>query len=107
MLVRFDHIASVIVNANHRIVRSVAVLSVVDCVCDGIRFADVLGCFGSSLSCRSPGDLGQFFNLFPKLHAEKSEDTVVPGGNAALHAHRVWGAVIFLSPPTRGRDLFT
>jgi hypothetical protein len=40
----------------------------------------------------------QFRNLFSKLQAKKSEERIVLGGTAALHAHRVWGAVIFWSP---------
>jgi len=40
----------------------------------GCDFADVLCRFSSRVSCRGPDDLGQIFNLFSKLHAEKSEE---------------------------------
>ena len=37
VLVRFDHVASVIVNANHSVVRSAAKLRVADCITDRVR----------------------------------------------------------------------
>ena len=39
MLVRFDHIARFIVNANHSVMWTAAMLRVADCVVDRIRFA--------------------------------------------------------------------
>ena len=38
VLVRLDHVASRIVNANHSIMRAAAVKRVSDCVVDGVRF---------------------------------------------------------------------
>jgi hypothetical protein len=39
VLVRFDHIARFIVNANHSVMWTAAMLRVADCVVDRIRFA--------------------------------------------------------------------
>jgi hypothetical protein len=39
VLVRLNHVASIIVNANHRIVRAAAMFGVTDCVRDCIRLA--------------------------------------------------------------------
>jgi hypothetical protein len=39
VLVRFDHIASRIVNVDHSMMRSAPVHCVPDCIADGIRFA--------------------------------------------------------------------
>jgi hypothetical protein len=39
VLVCFDHVASVIVNANHSVVRTAAMLGVADCVADRVWLA--------------------------------------------------------------------
>jgi len=39
MVVRHDHIARLIVNANHGIMRAAGMLGVADCVADGVRLA--------------------------------------------------------------------
>jgi hypothetical protein len=39
MLVRVDHLASVIINANHSIVRTAGKLRLTDCVTDGVWLA--------------------------------------------------------------------
>jgi hypothetical protein len=37
LLVRFDHVARVIENSNHRIMRPAVEFGVADCICDCIR----------------------------------------------------------------------
>ena len=39
LLVRLDHVASAIVNANHCIMCAAGVLGISDCIRDGVRFA--------------------------------------------------------------------
>ncbi len=48
-------------------VASPGLVNAVHLVCDRCYFADVFSRFGSGVDCRGLRDLGQIFNLFPKL----------------------------------------
>ncbi len=65
----------------------------------GCDFADVLCRFSSRVSCRGPDDLGQIFNLFSKLHAEKSEEYYCSGGNSRPSRPSGMGGGHFLVTP--------
>src|SRR6266478_787534 len=55
--------------------------------------------YPSRVSCRGPDDLGQIFNLFSKLHAEKSEEYYCSGGNSRPSRPSGMGGGHFLVTP--------
>jgi len=107
VLVRFNHVASIIVNADNRVMGAAEKLCVIDCVADSTASATApqLRTTAMAAKAKSPKAMCALNGSVPTIHTNKAIHTVTVSAQVSFSMARVLGLTRTSSATADGSEL--